>query len=253
MKLKNRIINYFVVPPRRKGEMPRVFSSKVTIDAETAKKLLQDQLKKKDDGELPHGTLLHVCYDVDSGMIYLPNTSLFHKDQLTPLLQAAQIRITKDFGSFSNRPPIEGDPFNSLRVRSIDNFSYVKDAVQKHFGGKIFQNLPVIEANLRQMPSTLKSLPYIYQNEEFTGGYISPSFASSIQFISEIDNSGRKRPKPLNLLTQKTPFILINISRGAASNATEKDWTVLSGYRDYLYDDTALQQEKYIEIDLLFI
>ena len=250
MKLKNKIINYFVVPPSKDGGMPRVFRSPVTMNSATAKKLLQKQIGEK----LPSGNLLHVCFDVGSERTYVPNASEFTKDKMLPLIQAAQIKITKDFGGFSSHPSIDGSPFSSLRVRSINDFEYAKKAIEKHYEGKMFKNLPVIEVSLAKMPTTLKTLPPEYQGESgYMGGYIGSAIGDSIAFIDEIDNDGRKRKEKMVLLNQKTPFILINMTggeRGVAPTATEKEWVVLNGYRDYLYDQKDSSEEEYIKDDI---
>ena len=254
MKFKNKIFNYFVIPPLTSGGVPRVFLSPVTMNAKVAKPLMAKQLKKQDGTVLPSGNLLHVCFDYDSGMIYIPNASDFSANQMEPLLKAAEVRITKDFGSFSSRLPIAGSPFSSLRVRSIESFSYAKEIIQKHYKGKIFKTLPVIEVNLGKMPTVLKSLPEEFRkNEEFLGSYISPSFANSITFVDELDNYGRKIKEPRVLLTQKTPFILINVAQNEKRKeptATEKEWVVLNGYRDYLYDADTSEEEKYAPDDI---
>lgn len=249
MKLKNRIINYYVVPPSKEGKMPRVFYSPVTISAATAKKLLADKLRLEKQ-ELPKGNLLHVCFDVDSRQVYLPNAFEFDPERMEILLRAAQVRMTKDFGGFSSRPEIEGSPFNLLRVRSLDSFRYAQEMIQKHYGNKFFKNLPVIEANMDRMPSVAKILPKEFQNPSYTGGYIGPSLISSVSFLNEIDYQGNKVKEPKVLLEQKPPFILINIGAPDNKDATSKEGVVIAGYRDYLYDQDAVQDEQYIQSDI---
>lgn len=254
MKLKNKIFNYFVIPPLTSGGVPRVLRSPVTMNAKVAKPLIAKQLKQQDGTVLPSGNLLHVCFDYDSEMIYIPNASDFSANQMELLLKAAEVRITKDFGGFSSRPPVAGSPFSSLRVRSLDSFGHAKEIIQKHYKGKIFGNLPVVEVNLGKMPTILKSLPEEFRkNEEFLGSYISPSFANSITFVDELDNYGKKIKEPHVLLTQKTPFILINVAQSKKRKeptATEKEWVVLNGYRDYLYDTDASEEEEYAPDDI---
>ena len=250
MKIKNKIVSYFVVPPKTPGGMPRVFPSPVTMNATVAKELIIQNLGK--EGRQVRGELLHVCFDVDSDIIYVPNATSFRKETMRPLLQAAQIAITQDFGGFANRPPIEGSPFNSIRVRAISSFNYATKIIKEHHKGKVFNDLPVVEAYLKRMPSTVRSLPDAFRNDDgFYGGYISPDNGESISFVDEIDFEGKARSKPSLLLTQKTPFILVNISREAEITAYEKEWVVLSGYRDYLYDAQAVSEnEKYVGDDI---
>lgn len=248
MKINNKIISYFVAPPKTPGGTPRVFQSPVTMNSSVAKTLITQQLSKETRLK---GELLHVCFDADSDIIYVPNASSFNKDQMRPLLQAAQISITNDFGGFAARPPVEGSPFSSIRVRAISSFSYAAKVIKQHHKGKVFTDLPVIEAYLARMPSTLKSLPEAFRDTSFYGGYISPSHVGSITFLDEMDLDGKKREKPTVLLTQKTPFILINISKETEISAYEKEWVVLAGYRDYLYDaQTVAENEKYVGDDI---
>jgi hypothetical protein len=253
MKLKNKIFNYFVIPPITSGGMPRVVLSPVTINAKVAKILIERQFKKEQKPEVPRGNILHVCFDYDSQRIYVPNAYDFSQNTMELLLQAAEVRITKDFGGFSSIPPIKGSPFSSLRVRSLNSFSHAKKVISEHYQGKVYKDLPVIEAFLSRMPNTVKSLPKEYQKGNFLGGYIGTNFAPSISFVEEVNIEGKKHREPPNLLTQVTPFILIDISYTAEKdepNATEKEWAVLSGYRDYLHDTKAVSEEKYISQDI---
>jgi hypothetical protein len=160
------------------------------------------------------------------------------------LLKAAEIKITKDFGGFSSSNPIEGSPFSSIRVRSVSSFGYTLKAIQDHFKGKNVFDLTVIEANLSRMPSTVKQLPPIYtRHKKFIGSYISPSFSNYITFYDEKELSGKDRKQKIQLLTQKTPFILIDISPSVEVEQTDKEWVVLSGYRDFLYDKSINKEE----------
>lgn len=245
VKLRNKIVNYFVLPC--KGTHPQVVQSPVTMSAETAKPLIEKQFERENRPELAPGPILHVCYDFDSQIVYMPNAEQFSRDTKMGLLDVAKYRITKDFGGFSSKPAIEGSPFSSLRVRSLKSFSHANEIIKKHYEGKIFNNIPVLEVNLEKMPSTLKKLPKEFQEfKELVGTYISPSFASSISFIDEVDSSGRKRENPILLLNQQTPFILINTAKTEKREeptANEKEWIVLSGYRDYLYDQTVIKEK----------
>ena len=252
MKIRNQILNYFIATPV-KGGTPIVFLSPVTMNAAVGKVLLEKQLAKQSkEKRIANKTLLHVCYDLDSGQIYVPNANEFKEDTLRPLLQAAKVRITKDFGSYKGTPAIDGSPFSSIRIRSLNSFGYAKKTVEEHFKGKVHTDIPVIEANLARMPTTAKLLPQTYHNNKnFVGGYIGPSIAQTITFFDEFDLQGKRRKKPINLLTQQTPFILIDISPAVKPTSTEKEWTVLSGYRDYLYDtETAQENEPYAPQDL---
>jgi len=242
----NKIVNYFVSAPSKKGGLPRVFMSPITIKSETARYLLEKQLREK-AGDLSK-KLFHVCYDVDSGMIYVPNQNEFSSDLAHVLLQAAKIKISKDFGGYAQRQAIEGSPYSSIRIRSINSFSYTQKTIEDHYKGKKITNLPVIEANLERMPKTVKQLPPEYKDLKTWGGYISPSVIPSVSFYDEYDSNLNKRQAPLLLLTQKTPFILINVSKKSSVHTSAKEWVVLAGYRDYLYDGS-VEKENIPEED----
>ena len=256
MQLRNKIINYYVAPPSEKGGSPRVFPSPITVPDEVATTLINKQLQKNNKPLIPvKQRLLHVCYDFDSAIIYIPNSQSFTKEQIDNLLPAAKLKITKDFGGFAGRPPIEGSPYSSLRVRSIKSFGFTNKVISEHFKGKVFKDVPVIEASLDRMPRTTKTLPPLFQKVyEYAGGYVSPSQVESVAFVEEKDIHGQMRKTPKLLLVQKPPFILINISENEENRgptSTEKEWVVLEGYRNYLYDGQVVkQEEKYISEDL---
>jgi hypothetical protein len=233
MKIKNQILNYFAFFDELKKEA-KVFLAPVTMNASVAKMLLNNQLKtiKK---SLPIGVkLLHVCFDLDSKRLYLPNAKDFLPLQIEPLLSCVKEKIKKEYGNISNNLPIEGSPFSSIRIRNISSFCSVNIAISKQFPDIISENLMVIEANLARMPKTVKKLPYFYhKNKNFVGGYIGKEFCEEISFYDEIDLQGKIRSEPINLITVKAPFILIDISPNINPSIQEKEWVVLSGLRDH--------------------
>jgi len=221
MKLRNKIINYFVVPPFQ-GEGVRVIRSKFTINPKEAKVLLTDRFKKDKKTPLPPGDILQICFDVDSGIIYAPNASDFLRGQMDDLLDAVKYRITQDFGNFANRPVINSNPFSSLRVRYLGSFGYANKMV-KEFLEIDVHDIPIIEANLSIMPQTVACLPNKYtESPELWGSYISSNFVDEISFCNEDGKSIHR---------QKTPFILINTSHGRG--ATEKEWVVIDAFNEH--------------------
>jgi len=220
MKLKNKIISYFVVPPFQK-EGVRVVRSKFMIDPEEVKPMLAEKFKKAKEGVLPPGSILQVCFDVDSKMIYVPNAPEFTYGKYTEMLDAVKYRIAKDFGDFAIRPPIAGNPFESLRVRSLESFVQAKKVISEYFMGENY-DIPIIEANLSQMPYTVSCLPEKYANKtSIWGSYIGEEVADIITF----------KEGHTILHTQKTPFVLINTSN--TRGATEKEWVVLDAYHEH--------------------
>lgn len=236
MKTRNQILNYFVSSPQDSKSEARVFLAPITMNASVGKILIDKELEKSKN-KLPKTNLLHVCFDMNSKIIYVPNANDFLPNQIKPLLSAAKKKIEDDFGIIPSDSPVEGSPFSLIRIRKVSNFGYTKDSIKAHFGEDKFNDIPVIEANLARMPETTKQLPCIYQkNKNFVGGYVGSSVAKSIKFYDEIDIKGKTRKKESLILEQETPFILIDISPAVNPGATEKEWAVLSGYRDYMYD-----------------
>ena len=234
MKTKNQIVNYFVIAPYKNRSDLRVVKAKIPIEPDVAKKICHDQTKR----ELSNGEFLQVCFDMGSKMIYTPNASQFNPQRVKELLTAAKYRILKDFGEFSSRPPINNSPFLSLRVRSLESFGNAHKLIQKHYDGKHCQFIPIIEANLDRMPTTVKSLPNQYSEfKNFRGGYIGKECGDHIVFVDEGD--GVSKSDPCILFTQETPFVLINTSFKDGDKSVsiiEKEWVILNAYKDYLED-----------------
>jgi len=236
----SNIYNFYVSMPPKGKQMPRVFQSPVTMPAEEAKKALQEELSKRNKTDiLPAGELLHVCFDSESKRIYIPNASHFTRQKLAYLLQAAQLRITKLFGGYVGRQPIEGSPFSLLRIRNIENFAHASSTIKEKFHVNKIDNVPVIEANFDRMPKTIKQLPAIFQTNGFPGSYVSPEFVNTLYFVEEYDLNGNKLQKPILVYQQNTPFILINSSPQARVESSEKERIVMAGYRLYLFDAKA--------------
>ncbi len=233
MQIQNQIISYFV----DLSSPPKTFKPPVTMNSDVAYEIIKSECNSKLSGK----KLMHVCYDIDSKIIYIPNACNFTNDQKITVLQSAKYHIVKEFNDFKYMPPIEGSPFSSLRIRSIKSFGYVWSSINSYFGEDI-DNLTVVEANLVRMPTTVSKLPAIYKNNKnYSGGLISTG--KEIAFIDEIDINGKRRQNPIQLITLKTPFILIDISPSVSTSLTEKEWAVLSGYRDYI-DSTENTKSK---------
>lgn len=240
--IQNQIVNYFV-----DLFTLRVFQSPVTMNSEAASRVLSKEYSFKTSLR----NLFHVCFDKDSKIIYTPNKEKFMDEQIEPALQAVKYHITKDWGDFKMFPIIQGSPFSSFRIRSVKSFSYVYEAIVSHFGSDS-PNIPVIEANLARMPETVLNLPKVYHNNKnFSGGLIKDG---SIEFIDEIDIKGDRRKKRLHLFTASAPFILIDTSPHVQTSPTEKEWAVLSGYRDYMmhYFNGEHEEDKIIQFAPLY-
>ena len=233
----SNIHNFYVSMPAKGKKLPRVFQSPVTMPADEAKKALQKELLKRNKSDtLPNGELLHVCYDTESRRIYVPNSAHFTREKLAYLLQAAQIRITKLFGGYVGRQPIEGSPFSLLRVRKIENFAHASQIIRDKFNVEKIDDIPVIEANFDRMPKTIQQLPAIFQTGRYHGGYVSPEVLDTLYFVEEYDLQGNKLSKPILVFQQNPPFILINSSPRGGTESSEKERIVVAGYRLYLFD-----------------
>ena len=232
MEIKNKIINYFAALPE-KNEPPKIFKAPVTMNSETALQLLKKQVEGQ-GGKLKARVLLHVCYDYDSGRIYVINSKEFLKDRYEFLLTHVKERIVKNYGSYSDDLIILGSPFSSLRVRSLDSFKHAKSTIEKCAGSKDFAHIPILEINLDRMPKVTKAIPERYKAGMLLGGYVSPSDVKGMHIYDEIDINGKRKETPDLLISQKAPFIFINTASNPS--APEKEWHVLNGYRQYLND-----------------
>ena len=235
MKLKNQIINYFVCPS--KNGNPRIFTSPATMGSDVAKTIIEKQLKDSKATPLECKKLLHIAYDLDSQQLYMLNSSLFTKEEIIPLLQFTKIKISKDYGGYSNNPIIQGSPYSLIRIRTVSCFNFVKQSIDKISKGKEFVDLPVLEVNLNRTPSSYKWLSDNFKNSNYVGGLIGSEVGKEVPFFDEINLQGQKNPTRKTIYIQQTPFILINTALEASDNITEKEWAVLSGYRNYLYKE----------------
>ena len=234
MKITNKIHSFFISSEVPSNGRPRVFRSPVTINAKTALSLINRQLESKNKPKIVK-PFLHVCYDEGSRAVYVLNLNEFTQKLGDYLINFAKSEISKIFGGFSNMEIIHGSPFSSLRVRDIDSFHYTRDAIEKEVGKDRFVKIPIIEANLGRMPKTLKTLPAIFANPNYHGGFVGPNDVETVDFIDDYDASGKKSSSSKIVHSQKTPFILINI--GSNPKSSEKEWVVLSAYQEFFSKD----------------
>ena len=219
--LCNKIINYFAYFRSDSfGECePEVVKSKFTMSPVEGKVIL-NLIGKRKGRSVPYSSILQVCYDLDSKMLYIPNYKDFSSDRMEDLVKAVKYRIYKEFDYAPNGHYVYGSPFELLRVRTLDGFPHAKKIIVEHFS----ERLPIIEANLSKMPSTVSKLPEIFRERDNAwGGYIGDHVSDMISFVDE--ESGLVHQ-------QSTPFILINTSH--KRGATEKEWVVLNSYREHM-------------------
>jgi len=243
MEIRNQIVSYFASYPTGKGKA-KVFKAPVSMNSQVAIEILKEQFPK-----LESKHLLQICFDIDSKRLYVLNKDYFTQYQFEDLLEEIKNKIKSQFGYISKEPIIYGSPFSSLRVRSLDCFEHIKNIAQENLGADSIYDIPIIEVNLNRMPTVEKALHPRHKminknnpNGVFLGGYISPQETKGIHFYEEIDIDGRKKEKPERLLSQKAPFILINIGSDPQPSTPEKEWYVLNGYREYLQDKSIFEE-----------
>lgn len=213
---ENQIVNYFISD---KSSDIKVFKAPVIMSSSMALKLLQ-----KKDNNLSNN-LMHYCYDVFSKRIYFLNKNEFTESQINRCFPVFKEKLKEDFSNTIDIQPINGSPFDTIRIRNIHNFINLKESMSLNKNGYI-KNIPVIEANLKKMPSVERKIEDLF-GKIVDGKYISKSLINGVKFIDETNNNEV-------LLSQKAPFILIDISKNPSS--TEKEWMILNSYQHYLSD-----------------
>jgi len=232
MAIRNRFLNYYVVADVYGGKH-RVYSFAVNVPVQTAHAKLEEILGKK----IPEP--LQVCYDVDADLLYVPNADDFADKYYVGMLDAAKRKIEKEVGEINDVKPLVIDPFSTLRVRSVGTFPYASKIIKNRYEHTDFRDIPVVEANLDKMPTTVATLPEKFQNKNVRGGYIGPGYGSSVEFYE-----GKDKETRIPLWRQETPFILINISEGASPTIADKEWVILQAYRELVADTATSDEER---------
>lgn len=254
-KRKNHLVNFYALEPDAKGHIEILnpqFSWHSNNDA-----LAQINTGRSRTGATPyHGKLLHVVLDMSSGRLYLPNNEGKEGINSDPMLLAMydsiRIKIEKLVDFLPLAAPINGDPFDTIRLRKVKDFHSVADFIKRQSKSvKQFEkdvSLTVVEANLQQMPATFKAL--------FSGR----AGAESKQWLyihdgKVIDFIVREQtptgPKDVVIHQQKPPFILINTSPELNVSDANKERIVVTAYREYaaagLTDDPRSRESPQIQ------
>jgi len=239
MSLKNKIISYFVyLPPNSINS--KIFRSPISVYSVRSIEKLKNQLIKE-GFDIGNVSLMHIVFDIGSGKIYVAGEENVLEQNRSLMLGKVKATITKDFGDKTFNDVIYASPFDTLRLRNIDDFAYARSAIGGHYQTNDFVNLPVVEANLSKMPITLSHLPANISAPGAKGGFVGTTFAEAIDFIEELDNEGNNIKKKI-LLRQITPFILINTNN--ISNATDKDWIITYSYQKYIEQEAKSKEER---------
>jgi len=233
-KRKNRIINFYAMEPDSAGKVEVVTLPIGMRSSEEAKGVInQDRVAH---GKKPYlGHLLNVCFDMSSGLLYLPDmqipSEVANNPKLSSMLGAVKYNIEKHVSTLPNIPVVRGDPFDTIRLRKIVDFGYASTFIRQQLGDgeevDSILNIPVVEANISVMPKVQTLLPPFKNNSSLKGIYVTERQAEAIAF------SMNDRGQDILLHTQKTPFLLINTSPGAKTSEADKDRLITSLYRDY--------------------
>ena len=259
-KRKNHLVNFYALEPDQKGKVEIFnppFSWSSNQDA-----LSQINIGRVKTGLPPYtGQLLHVILDMSSGRLYLPNqegqTGINSDLMLLTMYDAIRLKIEQLVDFLPMASPINGDPLETLRIRQIKDFSSIVNFIKKQSNDvKKFEtdiSLPVIEANLDQMPSTKKELfkhPEVHKDKQFlfVNGHQVFNFSAQQKIGSDL--------KEVFVHQQKAPFIVIDISSGNKISDEDKERLVILGYKEYvasnqkeqrsIFDSPDFQSFKYL-------
>jgi hypothetical protein len=245
---ENRVIHLYVFEPDQSGK-PRVMTMPFALaSTDEVKHLLNLQQQGK---EFYDGGVLHVCFDVSSGRLYLPDMQdpkdVQADPKLSMMFQAAQITVERAFGSLPMAPVIRGDPFETIRIRKLGDFTSVANFISKQMDtanmgdiqGHI--DLPVVEANLSIMPRTVQRLPKGFDAKKSQGAYI--GLGQPIEFIVSTYVS-RDKSVDTSVHHQKPPFILINTSPEVKTSDVDKERIVTMYYKEYVAENLPQHQRN---------
>jgi hypothetical protein len=237
-KRKNKLIDFYAFEPDDKGKVELVTLPTGMASIDEARKVI-NQDRKAAGKPRYDGRLLDVCFDMSSGLLYLPdmeNPSDIAKDtSLSSMLDAVKVFISNNLDPLPYAPVIRGDPTDTLRVRRISDFGYVSSYISKQVGdpeaAKQHLNMPVVEANLSIMSRVFDVLPVFKDNPSLKGIYVTANNVRAVDFV--VDDPGGSKNGIL-LYSQKTTFLLINTSPAAKTSEADKDRIITTYYRDYV-------------------
>ena len=240
-KRKNELLNFYALEPDSNG---KVVIYNPAFSWETTRDALKQINIERASRQLPpvNGKLLHIIFDMSSGLLYLPDSQskeMMNSDSSLPIMyDAVRLKIEKLIDYIPLIEPVRGDPFQTIRVRKIGDFFSVADFVRRqvHNVAEFEENmkLPVIEANLSIMPKTSKNVfgdkAEISQTHS---AFIKPG--KTVQFeVSEMLN-GKQRD--FTIYEEQGPFILFNSSPEHHLSASDKERMLVSAYKEYAQKD----------------
>ena len=210
--------------------------------------LNQERLQK---GMSPYeGKILHVCLDMSSGRLYLPNLedpiSAGRESTMRSMLDAVKLKTERFTGQLPDAPIVRGDPSRSIRLRQVADFSFAAEFIRREMGQaspeevREHLELPVVEADLSRMPNVIAKLPRFKHDPSLKGAYVSTLQGDNQDF--EIEEAHGKDRRQIFLLSQKTPFILLNTSPQAKTSEADKDRLITVYYKEYMRGEVILKK-----------
>ena len=233
---KNDLVNWYVIYDQKPIVLALPFA---LFSPEDARGQLNAERARKKKSEYV-GPILHVCLDLSSGRLYLPEqeemSEIQANEQLAAMLQAARYAAERTYGALPMAPVIRGDPLHTFRIRRLSDFISATGFIAKQIGRDktaldAAASLPVIEADMSEMPATAKLIPAFARNPDAQSAYVGSQQGNTVSFYIR-QGRGQKQADVL-LATQKTPFILINTAPNAKTSEADKERIVTLLYREF--------------------
>ena len=230
-----QLVHYYAIETEDKSK-PKIFESLIPMPSSIALQKINERLKR--EKKRPYGgQILRVTYDLVGRQYYLPELDRISRvmdgSRISAMYDATKIQIERDYGDISYpsaNQPIPAEPSSTFRVKKISHFPDSWAFIKKAFSTAKVKDLPVIEANLSIMPTTLASIKPTISGRK--GAYISPRSYSSVAFmIKNKDNTETM------IYNQSTPFILIDISPQLKTSFPDRESTLLSAIKESLEDE----------------
>ena len=229
-KKANDIVNYFVTEREAGGF--QVMESPLPMSSTVAHSQLNKQNIKAGKPRY-EGDVLSVRLDLGSGRIYLPEIAehargLQEGGVIDSMVKAVILKAQKKYGNLPLAKPILGDPYSVIRVRKVSDFpsstKFIQDHLKEESLSKTFVDLPVVEANLAMMPSTVESLPRYKAFPRLSGSYIGPEETKAVRFVVRKETGGSSQDVEVH--SQETPMIIVNTAPASKVGEADKERVV---------------------------
>lgn len=250
---QEELLHFYVPEPAYTEGKSLVYERPFGIPVDTFKSIY-NRSKAKRGEDLFRGEVLHAAYDIKGGRLYLPdqkaNAYFFRHPDLKSMLAACYevLQEKHKIKDLKPQPIIKGDPLSSIRVRKIGDFLAAKQFIEKHLlahhQDQSLLELPVVEANMDMMPTTLHQLDI---EENAQGLLVKKDQGQSVTFTLK-PNPYEGQRKSVVAHVQETPFILINLSPKAKVSEADKERVVVTYLQDYSSKDRSeMSHEELID------